>query len=324
MERTGYNGVLFPVSTLRIALKQVARFLKSLHESGSQRDFLPEMLTRQELYDLLDYQGYEARDRIIFKGLGSHMSADKGSAGLAGIVAGQTAVSSLANGLSYRGYAVEELAEQASYEQVAYLLLHGEAPTPAELEAFRDRIAATTELPDELWRCLYQLPRDAKPMDVLRSAVSLLSHWSPTAQDNSDSAELIKAEQLLGQVAVVLAGWYRISHGMSPIEYRRELSLAENLLRMIRNDEPTKLEIRALDVSLILYAEHEFNASTFTARVVASTLADYHSAITAAIAALKVRCMVVRMSGCWKFCMTFLILSKPKAGYCRHLLKSDW
>jgi 2-methylcitrate synthase/citrate synthase II len=215
------------------------------------------------------------------------MSADKGTAGLAGIVAGQTAVSSLADGLSYRGYAVEELAEQATYEQVAYLLLHGEAPTPTELAAFRERIAAAIALPDEFWHCLYHLPRDAKPMDVLRSAVSLLSHWSTTSQDNSPAVELLKAEQLLGQVAVVMAGWYRISQGKSPIEYQPALSLAENLLRMIRNVEPTPLEIRALDVSLILYAEHEFNASTFTARVVASTLADYHAAITAAIGALK-------------------------------------
>ncbi|MGC4004756.1 MAG: citrate/2-methylcitrate synthase [Pirellulales bacterium] len=206
---------------------------------------------------------------------------------MAGVVAGSTAVSTLDGGLSYRGYDIEDLAEHAAYEQVAYTLLYDEAPTPEQSAAFRARISAATALPDGLWRCLYNLPRETKPMDVLRTGVSLLAHWDPDVNDDSPSAELGKSERLLGQIAVLIAGWSRIADGDQPLDYDPSGSLAENLLHMIRGVPGDELEVRALDVSLILYAEHEFNASTFTARVVAGTLSDMHSAVTAAIGALK-------------------------------------
>jgi citrate synthase len=222
---------------------------------------------------------------------GTHdMSAEKQQElvrGLEGVAAGETAVSTLDGGLSYRGYAVEDLAKNATYEEVAYLLLHEHAADPQQLAAFRARIAAATTLPDAFWRCLYNLPRETLPMDVLRTGVSLCAAWDPDTQENSREAELRKSERLLGQIPVILAGWWRISEGEAPLDYDPSQSLAANLLRMIRGDEPAEHETRALDVSLILYAEHEFNASTFTARVVASTLSDLHSAITAAIGALK-------------------------------------
>jgi 2-methylcitrate synthase/citrate synthase II len=219
--------------------------------------------------------------------MGSEQKPQELIRGLEGIAAGETAVSSLDGGLSYRGYAVEDLAKNATYEDVAYLLLHGHAADKQQMGGFRERIASATTLPDEFWRCLYNLPRTSVPMDVLRTGVSLLAAWDPDAQDNSAEAELRKSERLLGQIAVVLAGWWRISQEEAPLDYDPKQSLAANLLRMIRGDEPMEHETRALDVSLILYAEHEFNASTFTARVVASTLSDLHSAITAAIGALK-------------------------------------
>ncbi|MDX1962065.1 MAG: citrate/2-methylcitrate synthase [Pirellulales bacterium] len=207
--------------------------------------------------------------------------------GLEGIIAGETAISSIAGGLLYRGYPVEELATRANFEQVAYLLLHGEFPTADELAAFNQRIAAAADLPERVWITLRNLPATTNFMDILRSTCSLTAHFDPEVADNTPGATLRKAERLLAQLACAVGGWERIRRGKNPLPYRADLGFAANVLMMLRGDTPTADEARALDVSLILYAEHEFNASTFTARVVASTLADLHSAITAAIGALK-------------------------------------
>lgn len=207
--------------------------------------------------------------------------------GLEGIIAGQTAVSSIMGGLLYRGYPVEELADRADFESVAYLMLHGELPNPEEACAFRGRVAAAAQLPAEVAAMLLKLPAATPPMDVMRSGCSLLAHFDPDTPDNSPAATLRKSERLLGQLATLLGAWHRRTQNLPPLPYRAEDSFAANLLRMIRDDTPSPEETRAMDISLILYAEHEFNASTFTARVVASTLADLHSAVTAAIGALK-------------------------------------
>jgi citrate synthase len=211
------------------------------------------------------------------------------SPGLEGVIAGETAISTVEGGLRYRGYPVTELAEHASFEEVAYLLLHGELPKAAELRQFRDRVAAAEALPPALTDLLKALPKQALPMDVIRTAVSVFSHYDPDTQDNSRAANLAKAERLLGQIPVAVAHHYRLTKGQPPVPPRRDLGHAANFLYMLRGAPPSDFEARAFDVSLILYAEHEFNASTFTARVVVSTEADMHSAVVAAIGALKGR-----------------------------------
>ncbi len=210
------------------------------------------------------------------------------SPGLEGIIAGETAISSVTGGLSYRGYPVGELTEKATFEEVAYLLLHGELPGTRPLADFRQRIAAQP-LPEPLRQLLRNLPPATSPMDALRSSVSVLAHFDPDIEDSSRAADIRKAERLLAHIPVTIAERYRFSKGQPPIAPRPDLSLGANFLYMLRDKEPTPDQVRALDVSLILYAEHEFNASTFTARVVISTESDLHSAIVAAIGALKGR-----------------------------------
>jgi citrate synthase len=211
------------------------------------------------------------------------------SPGLEGVIAGETAISTIAEGLSYRGYPVTELAEKATFDEVAWLLLHGELPPARQLDDFRRRIAAARRLPLPLRELLRSLPKGTSPMDALRSAVSVMAHFDPHVEDGSRDANLRKAERLLAQIPVAVAEHYRFAKGQEPVAARPDLGHAANFLWMLRGREPSPADTRALDVSLILYAEHEFNASTFTARVVVSTESDLHSAVVAAIGALKGR-----------------------------------
>jgi citrate synthase len=216
-------------------------------------------------------------------------SSDVYSPGLEGITAGETAISTVTGGLRYRGYPVTELAEKATFEEVAFLLLHGDLPNKKALADFRQRIAASAALPAALHELFERLPKTAAPMDVLRTAVSVLAMYDPEVSDNSHDANVRKAERLLGQIPVAVTESFRVSRGQKPVPSRSDLPLAANFLHMLRGTAPDALQSRAMDVSLILYAEHEFNASTFTARVVCSTEADLHSSIVAAIGALKGR-----------------------------------
>ena len=216
-------------------------------------------------------------------------TAEVYSPGLEGVIAGETAISTVTGGLRYRGYPITELAEKAGFEQVAYLLLHGEMPDSTQLQAFQNRVAEARSIPQPLRQLLKELPHDTFPMDVLRSGVSVLGHFDPDAQDNSHEANLRKSERLLGQIPVVIAEAHRYSKNLPVVEPRPDLSHSANFLYMLTGKEPGDDETRAFDVSLILYAEHEFNASTFTARVITSTESDMHSAVVGAIGALKGR-----------------------------------
>ncbi len=207
--------------------------------------------------------------------------------GLEGIIAGETAISTIAGGLRYRGYAIEDLAEHATFEEVAWLVLRGEAPSPSELAAFKERLNGAMSLPEPLVELLAKLPRGANMMDVMRTGCSVLAHWDAEEADNSHDANLRKAERLLAQLPLVMAARYRQSQGKSLIEPDPRLSLAGNTLYLLSGEQPSERSIKAMDLSLILYAEHEYNASTFAARVTASTLSDLHSAITTAIGTLK-------------------------------------
>lgn len=207
--------------------------------------------------------------------------------GLEGVIAGETAISAIEDGLHYRGYTIEALADAGSFERVAWLLLRGELPSDSELSDFRERVQRAAKLPAALQTLLESLPTATNGMDVLRTGTSVLAHWDPDVANNGREANLAKAERLLGQLPIVMAAYHRIQQGLAPLEVRNDLSFAGNVLWLINGEVPSDTAIRAMDVSLILYAEHEFNASTFASRVVVSTLSDLHSAIAAAIGALK-------------------------------------
>ena len=215
------------------------------------------------------------------------------SPGLEGILAGETKLCHVDEGeagLSYLGYAVSDLAEKARFEEVAYLLVFGKLPTQKELKDFTTQLAAHSVLPDPVERFLGMVPPGAHPMDILRTSVSLLGMTDPDAFDNSHDANVRKAIRLLAQIPLIIADAHRLANGKPRVEPQADLSFAENLLLLLtdrRGDETAKAMAHVLDVSLTLYAEHEFNASTFSARVTASTMTDQHSAITSAIGTLK-------------------------------------
>ena len=191
--------------------------------------------------------------------------------------------------LVYRGYDVDELVEHSSFEEVVYLLWHGGLPTQKELVAHTRALASTANrrLPPKLLAILRALPRKTTPMEVLRTGVSALSAFDPDAADNSRDATLRKSIRLTAQLPTLVAAWERIRRGKTPVAPDPRLGLAANFLAMMRGARPSPLAVKTFDVGLILHADHEFNASTFAARVTAATLSDVHSAITSAIGALK-------------------------------------
>lgn len=214
-------------------------------------------------------------------------AAEVYSPGLEGIIAGESAISSVADGLRYRGYPIGELVANASFEEVAFLLLHGDLPTAGQLLDFQSRERAARKLPSVLSELLAKLPPGTNSMDVVRTGVSILAHFDPDVADNSHAANVRKAERLVAQIPLIVADSYRLAHGQAPIAPRADLSLSANFLYMLTGREADAEDVHAFDMSLILYAEHEFNASTFTSRVICSTLSDLHSAIVGAIGALK-------------------------------------
>jgi citrate synthase len=209
------------------------------------------------------------------------------SPGLEGIVAGETAVSTVEDGLRYRGYAVGDLCRHATFDEAAYLLLHGDLPNAPELQAFHNRVAGARQLPPAVLAMISAMPEGCLPLDVLRTAVSMLAAWDPEAGDDSPAANRRKAERLLAWMPLVVSAHHRLQHGLPMVEPRADLSHSANFLYSLRGAEASPQDVRALDVSLILYAEHEFNASTFTARVVVSTQSDLYSGVVGAIGALK-------------------------------------
>lgn len=209
------------------------------------------------------------------------------SPGLEGIIAGETAISTVTGGLSYRGYSIEDLARHGTFEEVIHLLLYNELPTAEQLDELRKRLKQAAHVPRPIIDLLRHVPPNTSPMDVLRSAASLLALWDPDVNDNSHAANVRKAERLLAQLPAVMAARHRLKQGKEPVPADSGRSIASNCLYMLFRADPTPGHVKALDVSLILYAEHEFNASTFAARVISSTLSDLHSAVAGAIGALK-------------------------------------
>ena len=210
------------------------------------------------------------------------------TSGLAGVVAGETSIATVGKegtGLTYRGYAIEDLATHASFEEVAYLLLYGRLPTQAELDVYRRRLRGMRALPSGLRQVLEQLPANAHPMDVLRTGCSALGCLEP---ETSFEQQRDVADRLLASFPSMLFYWHHFQQNGRRIDVEgEEDSLAAHVLHLLHGSRPTDLQRQAMDASLTLYAEHEFNASTFAARVAASTLADFYSAITAGIGTLR-------------------------------------
>ena len=209
-------------------------------------------------------------------------------AGLRGQSAGQTAlctVGKTGTGLTYRGYDISELAAGATFEEVAHLILYGELPNKKQLDAYKTKLKKLRVLPKSVKDVLERIPKTTHPMDVMRTGCSFLGNVEPEA-DFSQQQDV--ADRLLSTLPGIINYWYRFSHDGVRIETEtNEDSLAGHFLHLLHDKTPSELHQRVMDVSLILYAEHEFNASTFTARVCASTLSDMHSCVTGAIGSLR-------------------------------------
>jgi citrate synthase len=210
--------------------------------------------------------------------------------GLSGVVVDTTAISMVdpgTNSLTYRGYPVQDLAAHCRFEEVAHLLWHGELPSAAQLAIQNEAERAHRALPADLVTTLLSLPETAHPMDTLRTAVSILGAKDANEDDNSPAANQAKALRLFAALPAVVALTQRRRRGLLPLPPRDDLGYAEHFLYLSFGTVPEPAIVRAFETSLVLYAEHSFNASTFTSRVVTSTLADLYSAVTAAIGALK-------------------------------------
>ncbi len=210
--------------------------------------------------------------------------------GLAGVIVDYTAVSKVnpeTNSLLYRGYPVQELAATQPFEAVAYLLWYGELPTDEQLAQFVSEERANRTLDENVREAIDLVPLDAHPMDVIRTAISLVGASDPAAYDTSHESDLAKSRRLFAKIPAMVAYDQRRRHGQAPIDPRDDLDYAQNFLWMTFGEVPDQVVARAFNVSMILYAEHSFNASTFTARVITSTMADLYSAVVGAIGALK-------------------------------------
>ncbi|HEX6496345.1 MAG TPA: citrate synthase [Acidobacteriaceae bacterium] len=210
--------------------------------------------------------------------------------GLEGIVATTSSICWIdgdAGVLAYRGIDIHKLAEQSNFEETAYLLWNGRLPKAAELDAFRKELAKARVLDPKIVEMLRTFPKDVTPMEVLRTAVSALSCYDTDERDNSHDANIRKSFRLTSQIAMLVALYDRIRKGKPLVEADPSLSHAGNFLWMLNGEKPSDTATRTMDVALILHADHELNASTFAARVIAATLSDIHSAITGAIGALK-------------------------------------
>ena len=218
------------------------------------------------------------------------MSTAVASKGLEGIVATNSSICWIdgdAGVLSYRGIDIHELAERSTFEETTYLLWFGKLPNAAELADFTKKLAEARKLDPKIIELLRTVPSNGAPMEVLRTAVSMLSLYDADEKDNSHDANVRKAYRLTSQIAMIVATFDRVRKGKPVVEADPSLSHAANFLWMLNGEKPSDTAVRTFDIALILHADHELNASTFAARVIAATLADIHSAITGAIGALK-------------------------------------
>jgi citrate synthase len=218
------------------------------------------------------------------------MSTAVAGKGLAGVVAANSGVCWIdgdAGVLAYRGIDIHELAEKSTFEETTYLLWFGQLPTKAELDHFSQRLKDARQLDPKIIDLLRSFPKSANSMEVLRTAVSALSFYDPDESDNEHDGNVSKSFRLTSQIAMLVAAYDRLRKGKPVVEADKSLSHAANFLWMLNGEKPSETATKTFDLALILHADHELNASTFAARVIAATLSDIHSAITGAIGALK-------------------------------------
>ena len=215
------------------------------------------------------------------------VQAPKGLEGIVATTSGICYIDGDAGVLAYRGYDIHDLAEHSTFEEVCYLLWFGRLPSAGELRQLQERLAAARTLDPAIIAQLRAVPRHVPPMDALRTLVSALSYYDPDSAKNDHDSNINKAIRLTSQIAILVANYDRVRNNKPLVEPDGSLSHAANFLLMLNGVKPSATAERALDIALILHADHELNASTFAARVVAATLSDMHSAITAAIGALK-------------------------------------
>ena len=216
--------------------------------------------------------------------------SDEIKKGLLGIVVDETEVSKVMpeiNSLTYRGYAAQDLCAKCKFEEVAYLILNGELPNKKQLKNFENQERKERKLSKTLLEDIKKFPKKAHPMDVARTVVSIMGLEDKETKDNSPKANMRKVMRIFAKTPVALAAFYRVRKGKKIIPPKNNLSFSENFFNMCFGKVPNKDIVKAFDVSLILYAEHSFNVSTFTARTITSSLSDIHGAITGAIASLK-------------------------------------
>ena len=216
--------------------------------------------------------------------------SDEIKKGLLGIVVDETTISQVMpdiNSLTYRGYAVQDLCEKCIFEEVAYLVLNGELPNKKQLKDFIKEERLDRNLSKQIISDIQKMPKKAHPMDVVRTAVSLMALEDKETKDNSPKANMRKAIRIFAKTPIALSAFFRARKGKKIISPKKNLSFSENFFHMCFGKVPQKEIVKAFDVSLILYAEHSFNVSTFTARTITSSLSDIHGAITGAIASLK-------------------------------------
>jgi citrate synthase len=219
--------------------------------------------------------------------MSSSILTPKGLEGVVAAVSGICFIDGDRGVLAYRGIDIHELADKSTFEETCYLLWFGKLPSRAELNEFKRTLAEERKLDASIINLLRQIPRHALPMDVLRTAVSALAFYDPEEKVNTPEANLHKSYRLTAQIAMIVAAYDRIRKGKNMVEPDRNLSHAGNFLYMLNGEPPSPTAERALDIALILHADHELNASTFAARVTAATQSDMHSAITSAIGTLK-------------------------------------
>ena len=216
--------------------------------------------------------------------------SDEIKKGLLGIVVDETTISQVMpeiNSLTYRGYTVQELCDKCSFEEVAFLVLNGELPNKKQLKKFIKEERSNRKLSKQILKDIQKMPKKAHPMDVIRTAVSLMSLEDKETKDNSPKANMRKAMRIFAKTPAAVAAFFRVRKSKKIINPKKNLSFSENFFHMCFGKVPSKEIVKAFDVSLILYAEHSFNVSTFTARTITSSLSDIHGAIIGAIASLK-------------------------------------
>lgn len=290
LAKAGVRIILYPLSAWRAANKATLEVYQTIRNKGTQKDVVSQMQSRSDLYCYLGYLKYEQLMDKEMATMNTTTAAPspKKEGGLAGVVAGDSAicrVSAQEESLSYRGYDIKDLANHASFEEVAWLLLRGALPTQKELSEYQHKLKTLRDLPDPLKKILELIPANANYMDVLRTGCSV---WGNLIPETSDSDPLDIADRLISSLPSILLHWH-LYH-----ETNRKLHLNTNeethagqFYHLLHGHAPSSAQRHAINTSLILYAEHEFNASTFTVRTIASTLSDFYSAICGGIGALR-------------------------------------